>query len=283
MAEKNRLKKESLKGTMYVVLSAICFSLGGILIKLIPWSSMSIQGIRSVFSFLVIGGYMLVTHHKFVLNKSVLFGGVCNAAMATAFVGATKMTTAANAIVLQFTAPVFVILLTWILFKKKPGKDAVAACMVVFTGIIFFFFESLSSGGMVGNLLAVFSGLTYALVMMLKEFEGADFESSMMISNVLGAAIGAPYLFMETEFSGSIWLCVILLGIFQYGFSYIFMSKGLDYVSPVTTSLICSIEPILNPILVAVFYGEKIGQMAVIGAVLVVGAATVYNIKQSLS
>lgn len=270
-----------MKGTVYIVLSAICFSLGGILIKLIPWSSMSIQGIRSVFSFFIIGGYMVLTHHKFVFNKSVLFGGICNAAMATAFVGATKMTTAANAIVLQFTAPIFVILLTWMLFKKKPGKDAIVACAVVFIGIIFFFFESLSGGAMVGNLLAVFSGLTYALVMMLKEFEGADFESSMMLSNVFCAVIGVPYLFLETEQSASIWFFALLLGVFQYGFAYIFMSKGLDYVSPVTTSLICSIEPILNPVLVAAFYGESIGKMAVVGAVLVVGAATIYNLKQA--
>lgn len=81
---------------------------------------------------------------------------------------------------LQFTEPIFVILLMWALYKKKPKKAAVVACAVVFAGILCFFLDSLSAGGMAGNLLAVFSGFTYALVMMMKGFPGADFESSLL-------------------------------------------------------------------------------------------------------
>ena len=224
---------------------------------------------------------MVLTHHKFIWNKTVLFGAVCNVVMSSTFVAATKMTTAANAIVLQFTEPIFVILLLWILYQKKPGKDALFACGGVFIGIICFFFESLSGGGMAGNLLAIFSGFTYALVMLIKSFPGADFESSMLISDVFSVIIGIPYYFGETESSASIWCFVILLGVFQYGFSYIFLSKGLDRVSPVTASLTSTIEPILNPALVAVFCGETIGLLGVIGAILVVGTAAVYNLKQA--
>ena len=117
-----------MKGTIYVLLSAVCFSTGGVLIKSIPWSSITIQGIRSIFSFMLIASYMVITKRKFVWNKTVLFGAVCNTAMALTFVSATKMTTAANAIVLQFTEPIFVILLMWALYKKKPKKAAVVAC-----------------------------------------------------------------------------------------------------------------------------------------------------------
>lgn len=281
--KKNYLDCASIKGTIYVLMSAICFSLGGVLIKSIPWSSMSIQGIRSIFAFVVIGVYMLWTHHKFVCNKTVIFGAVCNAVMATTFVMATKMTSAANAIVLQFTEPIFVILLLWILYKKKPGKDALVACAVVFSGILCFFFESLSGGGMAGNILAIFSGFTYALIMMMKGFQGSDFESSLLISYVFCAVIGIPSYAAETEATAALWICMILLGVFQFGFSYIFLSRGLDYVSPVTASLTSTIEPVLNPILVAVFCGEMIGLTGIIGAVLVVGAATVYNLKQASS
>lgn len=279
--EQKTLDKERLLGTVYVLLSAVCFSLGGVLIKSIPWSSMSIQGIRSIFSFCVIGGYMVLTHHRFVINGAVIFGALCNTLMAFTFVAATKMTTAANAIVLQFTEPIFVILLVWILYKKRPGKDAIWACAVVFLGIICFFFESLSGGGMVGNLLAIFSGFTYALVMLLKGFKGADFESSMVISNVLSVVIGIPFYLAESNYSGTVWFYMILLGVFQFGFSYLFLSKGLDRVSPVTASLTSTIEPILNPILVAIFCGETIGVLGVVGAILVVGSATLYNLKQA--
>ncbi len=280
--EKRELDKTSIKGTIFVLFSAICFSLGGVLIKSIPWSSVTIQGIRSIFSSLVIGGFMLMRHQRFVVNKTVLLGAVFNTVMAFTFVAATKMTTAANAIVLQFTEPIFVILLLWILYKKKPGKDALLACAVVFSGILCFFFESLSAGGMAGNVLAIFSGLTYALVMLMKGFKGADFESSLLISNAISMIIGIPFLLKETDYSMEIWGFMILLGVFQFGFSYVFLSKGLDYVSPVTASLTSAIEPILNPLLVAAFCGETIGAMGIVGAVLVVGASTTYNVLQAM-
>ena len=95
--QEKQLDKESMKGTIYVLLSAVCFSTGGVLIKSIPWSSITIQGIRSIFSFMLIASYMVITKRKFVWNKTVLFGAVCNTVMALTFVSATKMTTAANA------------------------------------------------------------------------------------------------------------------------------------------------------------------------------------------
>jgi len=273
--------RESLKGTAYVLASAVCFSLGGVLIKLIPWSALTIQGVRSIFAFFVISGSMKAAGRKFVCNRSVIFGAVCNLVMALTFVVATKMTTAANAIVLQFTEPIFVILLMWMFYRKRPGKDAVITCAVVFAGIICFFMESLEGGRVAGNLLAIVSGFFYALVFMMKKFPGADFESSILISYVASAVIAIPAYATETESSVAIWIFIILLGVFQNGFSYVFLSKGLDYVSPVTASLTSTIEPILNPLLVALFYGEQVGALAIVGAALVVGASTVYNLMQA--
>ena len=280
--KQEKMSKNKIRGTIYVLISAICFSTGGILIKLIPWSSMTIQGVRSILAIPVIAGFMLIRHQRFVWNKTVILGAAFNTVMALSFVAATKITTAANAIVLQFTEPVFVILLMWLIYKKKPGKDAVAACIVVLMGILCFFSESLGGGAMVGNLLAILAGFTYALVMMMKKFDGADFESSLIVSNVISFVISIPFCTKETEFSMEIWLCMLILGVVQYGFAYIFLSKGLDSVSPVTASLTSTIEPILNPVLVAIFYKETISIVAIIGAILVVGAATVYNVRQSL-
>lgn len=273
--------KGSMMGTIYVLLSAVCFSTGGVLIKTIPWGSVAIQGARSIFSTIVIAAYMMVTHQKFVWNKTVVFGAICNTVMAFTFVAATKMTSAANAIVLQFTEPIFVILLVWLLYKKKPGKDAIICCALVFSGILCFFYESLSGGGLAGNLLAVFSGFAYALVMMMKRFPGADFESSLIVSNIFSIIIGFPFYTGESSQTPEIWLFVILLGVIQFGFSYLFLSKGLERVTSVTASLLSTIEPILNPILVAIFCGETIGGIALIGAVLVVGSAGIYSVRQA--
>lgn len=280
MSEK-QFDKNSLRGTMYVLLSAICFSTGGVLIKFIPWNSFSISMARSMLSLIVILLYQKSQGRKFVFNKMVLLGAACNCAMAVSFVMATKMTTAANAIVLQFTEPVFLILIVWIVYKQKPKKDAVITCILVLCGIFCFFFESLETGGMIGNLLAIVSGATYAGVFLIKKFPGGDFESALIVSHIMSIIIGAPFMMRETVFDPVTLGCVFVLGVVQFGLSYIFLSKGLDHVAPVTASLTSMIEPILNPVLVAIFCGETIGMISVIGAVLVIGAATVYNLKQA--
>ena len=278
---KEQLNKSSLLGTIYVLLSAICFSTGGVLIKSIPWNSFSISLARSVLSLIVIILYQKSQGRKFVFNKMVLFGAMCNCIMAVTFVMATKMTTAANAIVLQFTEPVFLILIVWLVYKQKPKKDAVLTCLLVLLGIVCFFFESLSAGGMAGNLFAILSGFSYAGVFLIKKFPGGDFESSLIVSHVISILIGIPFFMKETVFTPTVWVYVVALGIVQFGLSYIFLSKGLDRVSPVTASLTSTIEPILNPVLVAIFCGETIGSLSIVGAVLVIGSATVYNLKQA--
>lgn len=275
------LNHKSIRGTVFIIISAVCFSLGGVLIKLIPWAPLTIQSVRSVFSAAVIAIYMIVTGHRFVFNRPVLFGALLNFTMAYTFVSATKLTTAANAIVLQFTEPVFVILLLWIFYNKKPQKDAIIACMAVFSGILCFFFESLGAGGMLGNVLAVISGAAYAGVFLIKGFKGGDFESSLIVSNIISIFAGMGSFAAETELTGMIWVYIAILGTVQFGLSYIFLSKGLDYVSPVTASLTSTIEPILNPILVAVFYGETIGRLSLAGAVLVIGAVLTYSLRQA--
>lgn len=120
------------------------------------------------------------------------------------------------------------------------------ACAGVFAGIFCFFYTSLDAGAMAGNLLAILSGLAYALVMMQKKFRGADFESSLLVSCALSAAIGIPFYGQENEMSLHIWFFVLLLGVVQFGLSYVFLSRGLDAVSPVTASLTSTIEPILT-------------------------------------
>lgn len=280
MSEKN-FDRQSLKGTIFVLLSAICFSTGGVLIKSIPWNSFSISMARSTLALFVMILYQRSQKKKFVFNKSVFFTAMCNFIMAVTFVMATKMTTAANAIVLQFTEPVFLILIMWIAFKQKPKKDAIITCILVLCGIFCFFFESLSTGGMAGNLLALVSGITYCGVFLSKKFPDGDFESSMIISHLISIIVGFPFFMKETVFEPNVLGCVLILGIVQFGLSYVFLSKGLDHVSPVTASLTSTIEPILNPVLVAIFCGETIGLLSVFGAILVIGSATVYNLKQA--
>ena len=109
-----------------MLIACILFSTGGILCKLIPWSPLAINGARNLLGGLLIGGYLLVTHHKLKFNWKVLLGAICMSGVTTLFIVANKLTTAANAIVLQYSAPVWLILISVFLLHKKPTvKDIV--------------------------------------------------------------------------------------------------------------------------------------------------------------
>lgn len=266
------------RGTLEVFLAALLYSIGGLCIKVIPWHAMSINGGRNIISVLVVGGYLLVTHHRPRWNRWIVFGAVCVCGTNVLFTLANKMTTAANAIVLQFTAPIFVLLFSTVLFHKKPQKRDIAVCAVVLLGVLCFFAESLEAGDMAGNLVALCSGLTYAGVFLLNDMPSSDPISSVFWGDMLSAAVGLPFLVRETDFGLLPMTSLVILGVFQVALAYILMCEGLKTTPAVTASLISGIEPVLNPTLVAIFYHETIGPLSFVGAVIVVGAIVFYNV-----
>ena len=270
------------KGIFYVLMAAVLFSIGGLCIKMVPWSPLAINGARNLISSIMIGIYLKMTHHKIVINPAVLFGAVCMTGVTTLYTIANKLTTAANTIVLQFTAPVFVIFFMWIFFKERPKRVDIIATAAVFAGILCFFIDGLSSGNMLGNIVAVLSGVAYAGVFMMKSFEKSDSLSSIFLGQALSAVTCIWFVFGETDFGVTAVGGILALGIFQVGLAYILMSKGLDEVPAVTASLTTAIEPILNPILVAIFYHEMITSLSFVGAVIVIIAVVGYNVLKAV-
>lgn len=270
--------KDSQKGTVFVFAAAVLYSLGGVCMKLIPWNGMSINGGRTAIALVVIGVYLAMVHHPLKFNRWILVGALSVFGTNALFSVANKMTTAANAIVLQFTAPIFVILFTIVLFGKRPEKLDIWACVLVFGGILFFFLDSLSAGGGLGNLIALLSGVTYAGIFMMNDMPESDAISSVFWGDVISAAVGLPFLLRETEFTPVSLGSLAVLGVFQVAVAYICLCIGLKTTPPVTASLVSGIEPILNPILVAVFYHERIGGYAMVGAVIVILSVVGYNV-----
>ena len=265
-------------GILFVLIAAALFSLGGLCIKMVPWSPLAINGARSLVSVMVLSIYLTKIKHKLVINPAVLFGAFCMTGTTSLFCAANKLTTAANSIVLQFTAPIFVIFFMWILKKEKPQKIDIVACILVFIGVICFFVESMFLGNMLGNFVAVLSGVCYAGVFMMNSFEQSDAISSVFIGHGLSAIIGCPLVVRETDFGMQALGGILILGIFQMAIAYIFMTKGLEQVSAVTASLTTAIEPILNPLLVAFFWGEMITPISLVGAAIVVVSIVGYNL-----
>ncbi len=268
------------RGAIYVFLSAVCFSIGGLFMKLIPWNGLAINSARNIFSCLVLTAFFKISRHRLVINRTVIIGALAITGTNILYCLANKLTTAGNTIILQFTAPIWVMIFSSLLYKKKPGRLDLIAAAFVFTGVICFFVDSLSSGHMTGDLLALLSGVCYSGVFMLNSGADSDSLSSVLIGMVLNFLTGLPFLIAEHPFSADAQTlgAVLILGIVQLGLAYVFLTKGLEQTPAITASLISGIEPVLNPVLVALFYGEMLTPLSLIGAAIVFISVLSYNL-----
>jgi len=266
------------KGILCMFVAACLFSIGGLCIKMVPWNALSVNSFRSFISVAILLLFAKITHHKFKLTWGV-FAGACAMCGATVlYAMANKLTTAANTILLQFTAPAFIILFLWIFFREKPYRLDIIACLLVFGGIACFFLDSLGSGRFLGDVLALLSGVFYAWIFMLNKLPGGDPLFSVILGQSMGGLIGLPWLVRETQFTGTALLYASLLGIFQLGIAYIFFTVGIRTTPPVAASLVTGIEPILNPVLVALVLGETLTPLSLLGGAIVFLTIMVYNV-----
>ncbi len=260
--------------------AALLFSFGGVIVKFLPWHALSVNSARCIVAFIITVIYMKAIGHKLKINRWILLSGVCLMLTVTIYCVANRMTTAANTILLQYTSPLFIILFSYIAFKIKPKKLDLAMCVAVFAGIICFMFDSLSTGNTLGDLLALISGCTYAIVFMTNILPGGDALSAFFVGQLLSAIVGFPFLVQETDFSlpaiaGGVGMGIILGG------GYVLLAIALKQVRPVTANLLGTIEPIFNPVWVAIFYGELITPLAMVGFVIVIASVVLYNVMSS--
>lgn len=250
-----------------LALTAVLWSLGGLLIKLVNWNPIAIAGGRSLIAALLILFFIKKPDFKFSFLKfSTAF---VYAATVITFVAATKLTTAANAIILQYTAPIYVAIFGAIFLKEKVRWYDVITIVVVFGGMLLFFIDKLTSGGMLGNLIAISSGVFFALVALLLRLQKDDSPLDRIFwGNIMTAVIGIPFMFQSVPDTKSM-IGIGLLGIFQLGISYILFSVAIKNISALEAVLIPVIEPILNPVWVALVVHEVPGIYSLIGGSIV--------------
>ena len=263
-----------------MLLCACLWSIAGIIIKMVDMNSFAIAGFRSLFAAAAVGVFMAVTKNRIVISKKTVIGAVFLCATFMAFVTANKLTTAANAIVLQFTAPIFVMIIEALAAHKKPKVFDALTVLVTLGGISLFFLDSLGSGRSIGDIIAVFAGLFLGLFFFIVgESQGDEKISGILFGQLLTAVIGIPFVFFtETTVNAQSILWIAVLGVFQLGIPYILLSEASKYCPPLACSLISVAEPLLNPVWVAVFYGEIPGIAALAGGVIVIAAVTLWCI-----
>lgn len=271
-------KKEHNLGRLFIVLTALLWGLAGVCVKSITWSSFSLMAVRSVISLLMLSA--VKKSFKAKLSKANILGAVAMSATGILYVEAIKLTTAGTAIVLQYIAPILVFLYAVIFQKRKAKLSEAVITLAVFGGCVLSFADSLDPTRIVGNILGLLSGITFAAQIIIMNNENSDSDDCLYLSNIISFAICFPLMFFDKNLSfdlkNIVW--VLILGIFQYGLANILFSRGIKRVDKIEGSLLLTIEPIFNPIPVAVFCGEKMGKLAICGFAVVVFFVTLYGL-----
>lgn len=261
-------KNERVKAIIYTIIAAVLLSSGGILLKFIDMHPMAIAGARGVIATIIVWAYL--KKPNFTFSKPQVIGGVCYSLMVITFIIANKLTTAANAIVLQYTAPIWVAILgAWLLKEKIHLYDWISIVVVCF-GMVLFFIEDMDGGSLVGNIVAILSGVVLAgsTIAMRFQKDGSPVETTLL-GHMITVIIGLPFLF-KADFTLQNIIGIVLLGVFQLGISYILYSLALKHLKALESMLIMFFEPVLNPIWVAIFYGEKPSLYSLIGGIIII-------------
>jgi drug/metabolite transporter (DMT)-like permease len=270
----------------FLIATAILWSSAGLLIKMISWNPIAIAGMRSAIATLVL--FVFLRRPHLTWSSAQIGGALAYTVTVILFVLANKLTTAANAILLQYTSPIFVALLgAWFLGERATRLDW-TTIFVVIGGMTLFFLDDLTTGGLWGNVCAIASGVTFAcfVLFMRKQKNDSPLES-VFLGNILTALIGFPFMF-EAMPSASSWVGLILAGVLQLGLSQVLYAAAIKHVAALEAVLIAVVEPVLNPVWVLLVMGEAPGPWALLGGFVVLVSVTIryvvgqYHISMSL-
>jgi DME family drug/metabolite transporter len=260
-----------LRGRLLVVAAALLWSTGGLAIKLVPLPALGVAFWRSLVSaiFLVV----VFRPARARWRHASIATSLIYALMILSFVSATKMTTAANAIFLQYTGPLYVLAFAPFLLKERFRHVDAAAMAVALAGMSLFFVGRLDPGALTGNLVAVVAGFFFGLVILLLRRDAAgDAIPSVIAGNFLAAALAFPFARGHLALDGRGILLVLFLGIVQLGISYVLFVRGLTVVPAAEASLLGMLEPMFNPLWAFLGLGEKPSAWALLGGAIVLCA-----------
>jgi len=269
------------KAILLLILAGALWSLGGLLIKSISWPPLAISGLRGGIAAVVI--YFFSRGNKLTISKSKIIAACCYALVVTLFVMANKLTTAGNAILLQYTAPVYVALFGYMFLGERSTIVDWGTIIILLIGLGLFFIDDLSLDGFTGNIFAILSGMSFAaLTLLLRKQKNDSPSDSVLLGNVLTLVIGLPAIATSVSFfEAKPIILILILGVFQLGIPYVLYATAIKHVTALDAIIFPIIEPILNPILVFLILGETLGPWAFIGGALVLGGVIARGIFNS--
>ncbi|MDA3845201.1 MAG: DMT family transporter [Vallitaleaceae bacterium] len=268
-------RKSALLG---LIVAALLWSTGGMLIKLIDGHALAISSSRAGIAAII-----LLIYNRFRitrLTKTQWLIALFYSLTVIQFVAANKLTTSANAIFLQFTAAIWVAIFSRLFLKTRLRKSDLISIIIIMFSLTLFFINKFETGNIIGNILGLSSGISFAgfIVLIGTQKEGSGIQP-LIYGNVFTFLVGLPF-YTVTMLGTSSMIGIILLGLFQIGISYIIYSKSMEYATALDGILIPVIEPILNPIWVVLLVHEIPSIYAIIGGIIMITTITIRSMYQ---
>jgi drug/metabolite transporter, DME family len=266
---------------LLVVAAALLWSTGGLFIKWTELSAFELSFGRSLLAALTVAFF--TRHEGFRLNRLTVLTSLLYAALLLLFVVATKLTTAANAIFLQYTAPIYVLLLEPLFYKEKFRKSDFVVVLACVAGMSLFFVGKLRPQDVSGNIAALASGICFAFYVLLlrhPQSQTVNRASSVIYGNLLLVLITAPAGLMAlSKISWQDAVSVTYLGVIQIGLAYTFFTLGMARgVRSLDAGIVGYVEPVLNPVWVFLFLGERPSTWAILGGAIIITAVITHAV-----
>jgi len=266
-----------LRARLFLLLTAVLFSTGGAAVKACTIGSWQVAGLRSAFAIVALLIAVPSTRARWTLP--VLLVGASQAATMLLFVSSTKLTTAANAIFLQSTAPLYVLLLAPMLLREPVSRTDLYFLAAFLGGLAIIFVgdaspTSTAPNPALGNWLGVASGVAWASTVMGYRWAARDpsvFGAALLAGNVIVALVAIPLGWPITA-TAQDWAIVAFLGVFQISLSYAFLAIAMREVPALEASLLMLLEPVLNPVWTWLVHGERVGPASLVGGAIVLAA-----------
>lgn len=251
-----------------MMLTALCCSVAGLLIRF-----MNAPGIvlTTFGSLIAIPVSLVIYRHPVKFTRMVIFTGVVQYLMSLSFTYANQITTVANALVLQYTSGIFVLILQSIETKRLPAMYKIYVMMIVLAGTAIFFADGLGTGQLMGNMLGLLSGALLGLAFYLTAKPEIDAYSVGIMSFVVATIQGMTVLRAIPAIDSQSWLAIVAYAVIVYAISGIAYSIGIKKIDAFLADLICMLEVVLAPLWVFLLFGETISMLSLVGAVMIIG------------
>jgi drug/metabolite transporter (DMT)-like permease len=261
------------RAIVLLLLTALLWSTSGLFVKLLHWQPLSIFGARGIVASVVF--LIWLRRVRLRITPFLIAGAAGYMGAQFLFILSTRLTTAANAIFLQYTAPIYVMILGVLFLGERPRRIDWITMLVIFAGMLLFFGQDLTLEGLYGNLAAILGGVALAVMIVGTRAQKDSHPAQIfLIGSCLGGLIGLPSVLQET-WSLADAAIIAYLGVFQTGLAAAIYSIAIREVPALESNLILMLEPVLNPLWVFLVIGESPASLALVGGAVVLGAIAV--------